>query len=76
VDGAYRGIGVPKSTPAQARKRISDLWAMLNTDPEMKTLAEKNGFELIDIGADRMDAFMQERSRAYAETAKRLGLAK
>jgi tripartite-type tricarboxylate transporter receptor subunit TctC len=26
VDGAYRGIGVPKSTPPEARKRLSDLW--------------------------------------------------
>jgi tripartite-type tricarboxylate transporter receptor subunit TctC len=27
VDGAYRGIGVPKGTPPEARKRLSDLWA-------------------------------------------------
>ena len=76
VDGAYRGIGVPKSTSAQARKRLSDLWAMLNSDAEMKALAEKSGFELVDIGVDRMDAFMKERARYYSETAKRLGLAK
>ena len=42
----------------------------------MKALAEKNGFELIDVGVERMDAFMKERSVAYAATAKRLGLAK
>ena len=76
IDGAYRGIGVPKSTPAAARKRLSDLWAMLNADEEMKALAEKSGFELVDIGVDRMDAFMQERAKHYAATAKRLGLAK
>ena len=76
VDGAYRGIGVPKSTPAAIRKRLSDLWAALNSDPEMKALAEKNGFELVDVGVDRMDAFMKERARAYAEVAKQLGLAK
>ena len=75
IDGAYRGIGVPKSTPVAARKRLSDLWAMLNADAEMKALAEKSGFELLDIGVDRMDAFMQERAKHYAETAKRLGLA-
>ena len=27
VDGAYRGIGVPKIDAGRARKRISDLWA-------------------------------------------------
>ena len=74
VDGAYRGIGVPKSTPAEAKKRLSDLWAALNTDPEMKELAAKSGFELVDVGVDRMDAFMKERVRAYTESGKRMGL--
>ena len=76
VDGAYRGIGVPKSTPAEARKRLSDLWAVLNADPEMKELAAKSGFELIDIGVDRMDAFMREKLRVYTEAGKRMGLGK
>ena len=76
VDGAYRGIGVPRSTSPETRKRISDLWRSLNADPEMKALAEKNGFELIDVGVEQMDAFMKQRGAAYSVTAKRLGLAK
>ena len=74
VDGAYRGIGVPKSTPPDARKRLSDLWSGLNTDPEMKELAAKNGLELVNVGLDQMDAFMKERTRLYTEGAQRLGL--
>src|SRR6476620_10020333 len=74
IDGAYRGIGMPKSTRPEARKRMSDLWAALNNDPEMKDLAFKSGFELINIGTDKMDAFMRERAKAYLEVAKRLGL--
>ena len=76
VDGAYRGIGVPKSTPPEARKRLSDLWAALNSEPEMKELAAKNGFELISVGMDQMDAFMKERIALYTEGARRLGLGK
>jgi tripartite-type tricarboxylate transporter receptor subunit TctC len=76
VDGAYRGIGVPKSTPPEARKRLSDLWAALNADPEMKELAAKSGFELIDVGIDKMDAFMKDKVRIYAESGKRMGLGK
>src|SRR5438105_2873814 len=68
VDGAYRGIGMAKSTPPEARKRMSELWASLNADPEMKELAAKSGFELVDIGLDKMDAFMKERVRAYTES--------
>ena len=76
VDGAYRGIGVPKSTPPEARKRLSDLWATLNSDPDMKALADKSGFELVSIGTDQMEAFMKEKIRIYTEGAQRLGLGK
>ena len=76
VDGAYRGIGVPKSTPVDVRNRVSELWAALNKDPEMKELADRNGFELINVGADQMDAFMKDRTRIYTEGAQRLGLGK
>ncbi len=76
VDGAYRGIGVPKSTPPEARKRMSDLWAALNNDPEMKELAAKAGFELVNVGVEQMDAFMAEKGKLYTEGAARLGLGK
>jgi tripartite-type tricarboxylate transporter receptor subunit TctC len=76
VDGAYRGIGVPKSTPADARKRLSELWAALNSDPEMKELAAKSGFELVDVGITDMEPFMKEKIKLYTDGAKRLGLGK
>ena len=76
VDGAYRGIGVPKGAPPELRKRVADLWASLNADAEMKVLADKSGFELVNISVDKMDAFMKERTRVYTESAKALGLGK
>lgn len=74
VDGAYRGIGMPKSTPPEARKKMAELWAALNNDPEMKELAAKSGFELVNVGPDQMDAFMKERIKVYTEGARLLGL--
>ena len=76
IDGAYRGIGMPKSSTPEQRKRMSDLWAALNNDPEMKELAAKSGFELVNIGVDQMDGFMKERVKIYTEGAKRMGLTK
>jgi tripartite-type tricarboxylate transporter receptor subunit TctC len=76
VDGAYRGVGVPKSTPLEARKRLSDLWRALNNDPEMKELAAKNGFELVNVGLEEMDAFMASKTSLYTEGAARMGLGK
>jgi tripartite-type tricarboxylate transporter receptor subunit TctC len=76
VDGAYRGIGVPKSTPPAERKRLSDLWRSLNNDPEMKELAAKNGFELVNVGVEEMDGFMAAKTKLYTEGAARMGLGK
>jgi tripartite-type tricarboxylate transporter receptor subunit TctC len=76
VDGAFRGVGVPKSTPPEQRKRLADLFAALNADAEMKELAAKSGFELVNIGPDKMEAFMRERSRVYQEVGRQMGLGK
>jgi tripartite-type tricarboxylate transporter receptor subunit TctC len=76
VDGAYRGIGVPKSTPPEARRRLAQLWATLNADPEMIALAAKSGFELVNVGPERMEAFMREKTRVYTEVGRQMGLGK
>jgi tripartite-type tricarboxylate transporter receptor subunit TctC len=73
-DGAIRGIGVPKDTPMAKRRQLSDLFAALNAEPEMKELAAKSGFELINVSVDQMESYMLERAKVYGETAKRLGL--
>lgn len=74
VDGAFRGIGVPKGTPPEQRKRLADLWAALNADPEMRELAAKSGFELVNVGVEQMDAFMREKRAVYTEVGKQMGL--
>jgi hypothetical protein len=43
-------------------------------DPEMKELAARSGFELVNIGVPQMDAFMKERIQLYTTGAARLGL--
>lgn len=74
VDGAYRGIGVPKSTPPEARRRLAELWANLNNDAEMQQLAAKSGFELVNVGPDTMEAFMRDKIKVYTEVGRQMGL--
>ena len=76
VDGAYRGIGVPKSTPPELRKQISDTIDAINKDPETRRKMFELGFEVTDIGYDQMPKFMKERSAEYMSAAKLLGLVK
>jgi len=76
VDGAYRGIGVPKSTPPAIRKQVSDMMEAINKDPEMRRKMFEGGFEQTDISVDMMPAFLKERTQEYLNSAKTLGLVK
>lgn len=76
VDGAYRGVAVPKSTPPEARKRVSDMMAELNKDPQILKWMADGGFEVVNIPYDKNAAFMKERTKEYLEIAKRMGLLK
>jgi tripartite-type tricarboxylate transporter receptor subunit TctC len=76
VDGAYRGVAVPKSTPPHIRKAVSDMFSQINADPEFSQKMADGGFELVDVTVDKMPAFMAERSKIYIEVAKRMGLVK
>jgi tripartite-type tricarboxylate transporter receptor subunit TctC len=76
VDGAYRGIGVPKSTPPAVRKQVSDMMEAINKDPEMRKKMFEGGFEQTDITVEMMPAFMKERTQEYLNSAKTLGLVK
>jgi tripartite-type tricarboxylate transporter receptor subunit TctC len=76
VDGAYRGIAVPKPTPREIQKQVSDMMFTLNQDPAMRKQLGETGFDVIDITLDRMPAFLAEKSKAYIEDAKAAGLLK
>ena len=76
VDGGYRGLGVPKSTPEDLRKRISDMFAEINRDPDFRRQMTEQGLEILDITYDKMPAFIEERKKAYLAVAKLMGLAK
>jgi tripartite-type tricarboxylate transporter receptor subunit TctC len=77
VDGAYRGVGVPKSTPEDMRRRIS--WHVLGDRARRPTSARRwstRASRSSDIGYDKMAAFMEERKKAYLDSARLLGLVK
>ena len=76
VDGAYRGIGVPKSTPPAVRKQVSDMMDAINKDPDLRKRMFDGGFEVTDVTLEMMPAFMKERTREYLSSAKALGLVK
>lgn len=76
VGGAYRGVGVPKSTPADVQAKLADLLAKVNNDPEFVRKMEDGGFALMNIGPAQMPAFMAEIRSRYETLAKEMGIVK
>ena len=76
VGGAYRGVAVPKSTPADVQKQLSDIFDKVNRDPEFIKKMEEGGFALIHIGQAEMPAFMDKMKARYGELAQEMGIKK
>lgn len=76
VDGAYRGIAVPKATPEATRKQISDLFLKINRDPEFRKQMLDGGYEPIDITYEQMPEFMRKRTAETLPLARQMGLLK
>ena len=76
VDGAYRGVAVPKSTPLILQQKLSDYFAKLNADPETKKKLEESGFVIVDVPLAKMPAFMKEKIPQAMDDAKNAGLIK
>jgi tripartite-type tricarboxylate transporter receptor subunit TctC len=76
VGGAYRGVGVPKGTPEDVRKQVSDVFTKINADPRMIKAMNDGGFVVINVPYEKMNAFMDERKKETRETAEAMGIKK
>lgn len=76
VSGAYRGIAVPKSTPEDVRRSLSDIIGRINADPSFVEQMEAGGFVVIDVPYDEVAAFMADKQREYGEIADAMGIRK
>ncbi|MFT0546027.1 Bug family tripartite tricarboxylate transporter substrate binding protein [Allopusillimonas ginsengisoli] len=76
VGGAYRGVAVPKSTPAPIQARLAQILRDINHDPEFIKKMENNGFSMLDIGPKEMPDFMAEIKDRYGKLAEEMGITK
>lgn len=74
IDGAYRGIAVPKSTPKKTRLALSKLFEQINKDPAMRQEMEDRGFAPVDIPYPKIAEFIKARTVEYLTHAKQVGL--
>ncbi|MEO7854776.1 MAG: tripartite tricarboxylate transporter substrate binding protein [Rubrivivax sp.] len=76
VGGAYRGVAVPKSTPADVQAKLADILAKINADPEFIKKMEDGGFAMLNVGPAQMPGFMAEVKARYEGLAKDMGIVK
>ncbi len=76
VGGAYRGVAVPKSTPADVQAKLADILAKINADPEFIRKMEEGGFAMLNVGPAQMGAFMSKVKAQYEGLAKEMGIVK
>jgi tripartite-type tricarboxylate transporter receptor subunit TctC len=76
VDGGYRGVAVPKSTPKETQEKLSNFFGMINADPVIKKKLEEDGFVLVDIPLEKIPAFMKEKIPQALDDAKNAGMIK
>ena len=65
---------MPASTPEDIRKKISDIVAAINADPDFVKKMEDGGFVLTDITYDKMPDFVSKMKSEYSDGAKALGI--
>jgi tripartite-type tricarboxylate transporter receptor subunit TctC len=76
VGGAYRGVAVPKSTPPDVQAKMADILGKINGDPAFIQKMEEGGFAMLNVGPDKMAAFMSGIQARYEALAKDMGIVK
>ncbi|MBF7053803.1 tripartite tricarboxylate transporter substrate binding protein [Halomonas sp. KAO] len=74
VDGAYRGVAVPKTTPEEIKQELSSLFAEINKSPSFRQTMVDKGYVLIDVPYSEVPEFMERVGSDYKEAARLLGL--
>lgn len=74
VDGAYRGVAVPKTTPEDIKIKLSSLLAEVNKSPSFRQTMEERGFVLLDVPYSEVPDFMERVGNVYIDAARLLGL--
>lgn len=77
IGGTYRGIGVPKSTPEDIRKKLADAIEAVNKDPAFIKKMLDGGYAMLDVKyGKQMDDFMAQMKDVYTKAAQQAGMVK
>lgn len=74
VDGAYRGVAVPKDTPNEIVDTLAGAFEEVNQDPGLIAAFDEQAFVLENYGPEEAIELIAERAASYDDLLNRLGL--
>lgn len=73
VEGAYRGVAAPPSTPDDVVKKAAEIFAAVMKDPDVVKKMDENGFKIENMGPEESTAFIKSRIPLYKEILAEMG---
>lgn len=67
LGGAYRGVAVPKGTPVEIQKQLSDAIGKINHLPAFRKKMQDAGYVLIDVPLEKVPAFVADAQKKMAK---------
>lgn len=72
----FRGISVPKGTPASAIKKLTEAFKKGAASKGFQEIAKKKGFNVSVMGKKEFDKYLKEQNAFVAKTMEKAGLKK
>lgn len=72
----WRGLGLPKGVPAEAKAKLADAFQKAMETPDFKEFLKKSGLNPAYLGAADFGKFLEQNYRDVGVVMKSLGLAK
>ncbi len=71
---AWRGVAVPPRTPDAVVDKIAQAFAKVNKNPRVRKKMRSLGFELVNMGPEKAEAFTQQRAKKAERLLRNFGL--
>jgi len=74
VEGAYRGMAAPPGTPDDVIEKLAEANLAVNEMPSFKNKLEDMGFQIINMGPEESEKFVEDRIEYYKKILAEVGL--
>lgn len=75
ADGAYRGVAVPLGTPSEIVATLENTMEKVVRSKKFREFMKSNGFGFLYLRKEKLNAFFEERDKAFGSLIRETGLA-